>query len=290
MRRSSGAASRSRQTRGLDASLANASALAAAGSVPKCLNTSQQAMQVKTAMVAKAARKPTWSINRPEMKGPSALEAECPNAYQPKLRKRCLGDLPWVMAPTVCWLATDTALKPKPTSTAITNSAGTLSQSTGTAAPISTVSMPKRNTGSAPMRSTQRPTDIAASVGKTENAAMKMPTTHACEPVLRANSEPETRPPEKAMWPVRVTRVRGSNRGGKRLDTGPLSRHLARYRARAALLVNGHIGNQCLGHLDVASLGTNTLGIDLHLDRDRGVPDAHQFGEKGQDVTLSLIH
>src|SRR5450756_1041345 len=188
MRRSSGAASRSRQSRGLDASLANASALAAAGSVPKCLNTSQQAMQVKTAMVAKAARKPTWSINRPEMKGPSALEAECPNAYQPKLRKRCSGDLPWVRAPTLCWLATDTALNPKPTSTAITNSAGTLSQSTGTAAPISTVSMPKRNTGSAPMRSTQRPTDIAASVGRTENMAMKMPTTSSGEPTLRANS------------------------------------------------------------------------------------------------------
>src|ERR1035437_5632748 len=247
MRRSSGAASRSCQTCGLSWSSSVASDFVAAGSLASLLNTSQQARQVNPAMVAKAARKPAWSISSPEMKGPSALEAQWPKAYQPKLRKRCSADLPCARAPTVCWLATDMALKPKPTSSAITNSEGTLSQRTGSQAPISTVSTPKRNTGSAPMRSIQRPIDIAAKVGRNENMAMKRPTTHSGEPMLRANNEPEPRPPEKAMWPVRVTRISGRRRGGKCLGKRLLSRRLGRHWARATLLVNGNIGERGLG-------------------------------------------
>ena len=137
-------------------------------------------------MQAKAGRKPTWSISRPLTNGPNALEAECPRAYQPKLRRRCSGDLPVASTPTVCWPATDMALKPKPIKTAMTNSEGTVSSSTGTQAPISTSVTPARITGWAPKRSIQRPTDMAASAGSTENMAMNRPTTSSGEPTLSA--------------------------------------------------------------------------------------------------------
>src|SRR5882672_368314 len=57
---------------------------------------------------------------------------------------------------------------------------------------------------------------------------------------------------------------------------------LARHRPRAAVAVDGDVGERRLGYFHHRGIGRPALGVDLDLDGDRSVADAHQLGIEGQ--------
>src|SRR5687768_2026966 len=62
------------------------------------------------------------------------------------------------------------------------------------------------------------------------------------------------------------------------------SKSAARHGARAPFAVDGDVGERRLGDLDGGRVGRAALGVDLHLDGDRGVADALDVDVEGEHV------
>jgi acyl-coenzyme A thioesterase PaaI-like protein len=83
-------------------------------------------------------------------------------------------------------------------------------------------------------------------------------------------------------WPSRGRRRPASHRRGglHRVLTQRCRQVAHRHLARPPVLVDGHVGQLRLGHLDVAPLVADALGIHAHVHRHRGAADALHLGHQ----------
>src|ERR687895_2873901 len=107
--------------------------------------------------------------------------------------------------------------------------------------------------------------------------------TRALTPMSGASAAVRMTPVPKPPMPPTIAAPTASNATATRVGASR-SKLRSRHRARAAVRIDGDVGERRLGHLHHPRVLGAPLGIDLDRDGDRGVADFLDVDEEGKKI------